>query len=77
MKKGDLVRRVSGFDENIEPQFLYPGVIVRGPYEATVKYTTDFVAMQVVADVLIDSYIYEKIPLEELKRITNVIRDEN
>jgi len=75
MRKGDLVIRVGGFDSKNDPQFLTPGVIIRGPYESAIAYTKDYIAMVIVADILIDNFIYEKIPLEELKKINNIIRE--
>ncbi len=71
--KGNLVLRKSGFDPISEPWFKKPGLVVTNPYEEPIHLTDTPVkvtTLVLVCDVMIDSSVYSKIPIEHLKKIS-------
>ena len=76
IKKGDLVRRIRGFDPNLHPWFLKPALVISTPYEDPIKLTdlpVPVIDICIVVDLMIDTNIHKKIPISELTRIASSV----
>ena len=67
MSPGNLVKILSGFHEQSIVDL--EGLIVKGPYEYTMKFTDNIAQLGIVYDVLIRGKVYKHIPTRFLCKI--------
>ena len=70
--KGNLVKRVAGFNPDFEPWWQKHGLVLLNPYEDVIQLTENPIsvtALVLVCDIVIDGTVYSKIPIEQLEKI--------
>ena len=70
--KGNLVKRVDGFDPSKEPWFCKAGLVLSAPYEEAIHLTTHPItvtSLVLVCDIMIDGSVYSRIPIEHLEKV--------
>ena len=72
--KGNLVKRINGYDPQVEPWYNKPGLCLCNPYEDVIQlteYPIPVTALVLVCDIVIDGIVYSKIPIEHLEKVNS------